>query len=730
MRIIYSQAASNMTSLQVTQIWRQIAICGAGMCALTSLLDSAVAVGAETGTELRLWNQYHTILWLDDSARQPGKQELLFRRLKEMGINTAMVYGSQNPKDTQGFPYYVENVVNRGLCLKWGAKVNDWPAFIDQWMKSGRPSSDFAREFCLDDPQWLDWARKQAREVASMNVEYRPLAYDIRDELSVTISANPFDYDFHPLAQAGFRKWLKTQYKDLDALNRQWETRYRNWDEVATWSTDEIKSRQTSSGPGEKGKPDWQAVQSMRFDPVRARKEAWRWNFSPWCDFRSYMDDSLVRILSNLRDTIHQTDPKTPVGIEGTQMPHAFGGYDLWRLSQALDWVEPYDIAESREIFGDFMRGKPLLCTVGEQDWRKAQRRLWHLLLLGDKGCIVWWSEDCLKGGDFALTKRAQELAPVLKELTSPLGQIWMRAQREADPVYILYSQASIQVDWLLESMPDGSTWTRRFSSFESDHNRMARTRSGWAKVLQDNGWSPQYVSSEQIENGFLRGNHPGLLVLPTALALSDKESDEILKFLADQPDRRQLICDGTPGVFDQHGRIREKPALEAVLDSTKGDREVTLVGGSTVQSTSNSPAAYLKDRLKPDQGLSLDRWMHDRIVCIKPEIDLQNAPQIRVHRYKLGNARLFAFERNIAYAMSEELKQLGGNESLEKPIEVKVTLPSYGFHGHLYDLQKRQYLGDGSVLTFTLDPWHPSLFALLPERATPETLLDILLKE
>jgi hypothetical protein len=208
-------------------------------------------------------------------------------------------------------------------------------------------------------------------------------------------------------------------------------------------------------------------VQKLKFDPVEARKEPTAWNFAPWCDHRTFMDVSLAGALDDIRQAAHALDPRTPVGIEGTQMPSAFGGYDLWRLSQVLDWVEPYDIGNAREIFGSFMPGKPILTTVGEQDANAAKRRLWHLLLEGDKGCIVWWSEDCIdwKSDDYTLTPRAKALAPVLTEMQSPLARLFLRAEREVDPIAIHYSQASIQVNWLLESTVDGATWLRRFSS-------------------------------------------------------------------------------------------------------------------------------------------------------------------------------------------------------------------------------------------------------------------------
>src|SRR2546430_12986111 len=108
-------------------------------------------------------------------------------------------------------------------------------------------------------------------------------------------------------------------------------------------------------------------------------------------------------------------------------------------------------------LFRSFMPGKTFVTTVFENDTRHAQRRLWHLLLEGDRGCIGWWSEDCFNWNspDYKLTPKAQALAPALKEMTSPLAQIFLCAKRERDPVYFHYSQPSIQVDWLLESTVD-----------------------------------------------------------------------------------------------------------------------------------------------------------------------------------------------------------------------------------------------------------------------------------
>jgi Beta-galactosidase len=679
-------------------------------------------VRAET---LANWDEYRVIMWIGDSAyKKPDKLPLFFQRLREMGVTTGMVHGEADAKPMldAGFPYYVENLVNRGLCLKWNSKVADWDKHVTAW-KNQRSESELVREYSLDDPEWQRWARNKVQSLARRHAPNQPLAYDLRDELSVTMSANPFDYDFSPAALAGFREWLKTQYASLDQLNAKWHTEFREWDEVKPFTTDQVKNRMSGGvGAGKdgagfpRGKPDWQALQKVRFDPKDAQENPPAWNFAPWCDHRTYMDLYLACALGRLRDDIREIDPRTPVGIEGTQMPAAFGGYDLWRLSQVLDWVEPYDIGNSREIFGSFMRGKPLLTTVGEQDAKAAQRRLWHLLLEGDKGCIIWWSEDCIdwKDPEYALTERANSLAPVFKELQGPLAKLFLRAEHEVDPIAIHYSHASIQVNWLLESTADGSTWLRRFSSHEAAHNRMTQRRQAWVKFLQDAGYTPQFISSEQIERGELKDMKA--LVLCNSLALSDKECRAIDEF-AKATDSRNLSGSGNVGLFDQHGRPKPRPEFRSWPAGIEGDHitwsTMTIDG---LEGRISVQGDDLRDRLpQRGNGAKLSLSVLSSLRKLNPlNVDVPVELAVRVHRYRLGPVRLLAFERNIVWQTGEDLKQHGGNAELEKPVsfETKLTIPA-----HVYDLRSGKYLGHVDAIPVDLDPWRPSLYALLEQK-------------
>src|SRR5580700_7773189 len=107
---------------------------------LARLLPGLLVLDASAAPTLRPWQEYRTIMWVGDSVeRKPEKYALFFQRLREMGVNTAMVSGGADPAPLlqNNFPYYVENMVNRGLCLKWHSKVVDWDKFVTDWSKTG-----------------------------------------------------------------------------------------------------------------------------------------------------------------------------------------------------------------------------------------------------------------------------------------------------------------------------------------------------------------------------------------------------------------------------------------------------------------------------------------------------------------------------------------------------------------------------------------------------------------
>ena len=106
---------------------------------------------------------------------------------------------------------------------------------------------------------------------------------------------------------------------------------------------------------------------------------------------------------------------------------------------------------------------------------------------------------------------------------------------------------------WPMESTEDGSTWLRRFSSYESDHNRHAVVRSAWLKARQDIGFSPNFIAGAELTKGIPTTTR--LLVLPQSWAMSRAERDAASAFA--KRENRVGIADGPHGLFDEHGTLR-----------------------------------------------------------------------------------------------------------------------------------------------------------------------------
>jgi hypothetical protein len=116
-----------------------------------------------------------------------------------------------------------------------------------------------------------------------------------------------------------------------------------------------------------------------------------------------------------------------------------------------------------------------------------------------------------------------------------------------------------------------------------------------------------------------------------------------------------------------------------------------------------------------------------ERCRAVAREVVLASAPGSRtqIHRFRVGEATLVVFERNAEYQLSDDVTAAGGNANLESAIELHAR---FAAAAHVYDLRQGKYLGLTDAITFTLDPWRPSLYALLPQQVPAETVTDFLL--
>jgi hypothetical protein len=490
---------------------------------------------------LRPWPDYPVILWSTGNPRTPI---LWPKRISEAGFTGEACPASDSCKPSTDPPlsFYIDNMVSELAFHHARESIydTDWKAYVG----SGGDKQYLIRKPCFDDPAFWTEITKRLEPLIRAQRALRPLAYNLRDEPSIGKFTSPTDYCFCPHTLRAFREWLKTRYASIQALNAEWETAFAGWEEVVPMTTFEIKRREKAA--------------------LAAKRPE---NYAPWADHREFMDQSFAGAIGRLRSMIHRIDEQTPVGLTGLQMPSAWGGSDLWKLSRVVDWVEPYDIAGSRAILQSVLpRGVPVLTTYFGSDQRQLRSEAWSRLLGGDRGAIVWDDEQERviekSSPDLPITARGNSLRSLFQEIRATAPQI--RALTPVDDrIAIHYSQASIRAQWMFDSREDGGTWPRRLSSYEETHSRAIAVRESFIKVVEDLGLTANFVAYEQIENDELLRGHYKVLLLPESVAMSALECSRIVAFVQAGG---VVIADNMAATMDEHGRRLPQGQLDSLF--------------------------------------------------------------------------------------------------------------------------------------------------------------------
>lgn len=501
---------------------------------LVFLLALAAPTAARADTTA--WTDYEAIVW------QPGTSARA-ANLRALGFDAGAVIADRDSADGAGIAEFIAPLLDNGL--RWYVEniATDFYAPYHRWQQ-GRPvtwqfdeirrlhqanpsdPAGFIRTPSLSDPVWLERIRHRLATQVHIHGPYRPLFYNLADEAGIADLAAFWDFDLSPASLAGFGDWLRTQYSDVAALNREWGTGFATWEQVVPMLTDAA---------------------------LRQKDD----NFSAWSDFKAWMDVAFSRAVRAGTEAVHAADPSALAGLEGTQPP-GWGGYDYTLLAGAVDVMESYNGGNSIEIARAFNPALVVLTTSFGQGPEEA-RNIWRHLLLGSRGLVVWDEGDVV-APDGTPGLRGQFLASVLRELHDGIAARIIAATPTVDPVAILVSPPSFRVHWLLERRADGIAWEKRDSETEGGHATVDRLAlSATVQLLTGLGVRPLFVSPETLARGDLRKSGTRMLVLPQSIALSDTEVTAIRDFIAAGG---QVLGIGNAGLFDGHGRRRTTPAL------------------------------------------------------------------------------------------------------------------------------------------------------------------------
>lgn len=719
--------------------------------ALLNYLEAELTLGSTTGKAPRVefivtpnepWDDYQVIMYY---PYKPEQQDALRR----LGVTAGQIQnaGSRRPDGAaiwwkHDFRFYCDQMAYDFFAPYHSPAIPGKERLMREakaLYKSDRSRKDaFFRQPCLHDADAEAKAMEKIRQVVSAQMRFKPFFHST-DETGVANLIEAWDFCLCPLTLKAMRKWLMEQYGSLEGINQQWGTQFTRLDDVTPLTTDAMMQR---------GDDNW----------------------SPWADHRTFMNLTFAEAARKASDTVKSVDPAAIGGLVGGQAPSAFGGYDYWLLSKAIDVIEPYNIGVNREIWRSFAPRKPALTTGFGADPMEIWR-LWYQALHGDRGVIIYDEKSRYLDATGGLTTLGEGIAPTYRELTGGIVKQLQQMDRLNDPVVVHYSHPSITAHWMIEHRPLGEGWIDHRSRPEYMQSDFLRLRQSVQYLLEDNLQQYTFASYAQLENGSLDSMNPKVMILPQSVAMSKREAEALHRFVERGgwliADSRTALMDarckrlpkgqlddlfgierassdfapGPPGLSPIEASaltfgvtaveklvtaepgVRAAPGVQARYQDSRGTPAVVVKRhgkGRTVYLNLLMTHYYLQ-RTESSEGEGLRKLLAGLLreagVSRQYEVTTpsgQAVTGVEVHPWRSGHLRVLGLHRNYSLNIGGASNDDSWSQkALRGPLELKVRL---GSPAALYDIRSGRFLGKQAEQVVRLTDTEPVILSMLPE--------------
>jgi hypothetical protein len=376
--------------------------------------------------------------------------------------------------------------------------------------------------------------------------------------------------------------------------------------------------------------------------------------------------------------------------------------------------MEPYDIGNNVEIVRSINPQLAFVTTAFAQGpWEK--QRLWYELLHGARGNIIWDEKDDIVLPDGMLGPRGEDVAANWRELRGGVGALLINSVRQADPIAIHYSQASMRTEWMLHHRGSGDAFLNRLSFNERKDSDFLALRNSYCHLIEDQGLQYNFVAYGQVEQGELLKRGYRVLILPHSSSLSLSEASAIKAFVQQGG---TLIVDGDAGIFDEHSRRLPQSSLEELWPGHTGLGSVVRMnalryGEQRILHTEAETLAMMRKTLSSAQ--------------VKPVFAVTNASGapvvgVETHTFQNGAVSIVGLLSNPQME-TDDLGEpdagagLKSRARFEQPVTVHLTAPSALY---AYDIRSAKLLGLVHDLTLTVTPYEPVLIAFSPVPVPP----------
>jgi hypothetical protein len=527
------------------------------------------------------------------------------------------------------------------------------------------------------DPHFLDAAAKYVTSTLDADDPWTIVGCILHDELNSAGFNSPTttaDVDF-------FRRYLKETYRDLNALNASWGTKYGDWSEIDA------------------------AVAKIRFVTQSDRNPA------PWADWHAASEQAAHRFYAALVERVRQGHPSARFGPSGTRDSNGVNGFDWWLLAQDFRFICLYNGIHD-EMYRSFAPKGRLMANWSHladaaDDPDSLRTRIWQDVfaqcgatpVYGGRYSNVFYPDYRPKPGVLAY---ATELAQV----RDGIGRLVMDARRHDTPAAIFYSPACYRAR--IVAMKDDA-----YYNAAEEQNGLFGSIS---TALADLRIGAHFISYEQVARGELDLEKTKALFLWGAMALSDTEAAVIHRYL---DEGGIVIADSEPGLYDEHCHRRASSPLHDCLPE-KGSI-ARQVGRGKFILYGGLGSGYVKARGYGYQGTAdPTKGEEARGTTSKLRTMLEEAAGLK------SNFRLSDDRGRDLDCTATAIDYIDGQAhyvgcvvpgKYGRTLTARLALPTAG---HLYDCRAGKYLGEaatGKPHDIDLRVATGNLFALLPYR-------------
>ncbi|HWF67447.1 MAG TPA: hypothetical protein VN670_09080, partial [Acidobacteriaceae bacterium] len=174
------------------------------------------------------WDDYHTISW----AHYPDGY---YDQLRSVGMDAIIAYTKENnePVLDNNFKFYVEQMAWEVFSI-YHKDQTEWRALLTKVSEDRENMDLWVRSPCLNDPETIAYLEKNLTRYVRDHRAYRPLFYNIADELGQADQIRPNDFCHSKYCTVKFADFLRKEYREPSGVAREWQTgeEMTHWDDA------------------------------------------------------------------------------------------------------------------------------------------------------------------------------------------------------------------------------------------------------------------------------------------------------------------------------------------------------------------------------------------------------------------------------------------------------------------------------------------------------------------